>query len=291
MVTFGPAKKVALAQMVLDELAKSIRQGEIRPGECLPGEYELMRQFKVGRSSIREAMRGLITMGLVETKVGRGAVVVSPTPNPFDNVLTLEGLQRSAILNLMEVRGALEGLAAKLAALHASSHEIAAMHRHALAVEKRIHEGRTYFQANSDFHMAIARGSHNDILAKSLGNIIGQIRTYRERLQREVVGMPRRDILEHRAILRAIHARDPERARRAMVRHIVSSAGVVRNFDPAKGEMPTASPTKARQHSGPPGGKRAQHHSAPSKREAAVSKTPERRQEGSAEGEPRRGIH
>lgn len=250
MVTFGPAKKVALAQMVLDELAKSIRQGDIRPGESLPGEYELMRQFKVGRSSIREAMRGLITMGLIETKVGRGAVVISPTPNPFDHVLTLEGLQRSAILNLMEVRGALEGLAAKLAALHATSHEIAAMHRHALAVEKRIQEGRTYFQANSDFHMATARGSHNDILAKSLGSIVGQIRTYRECLQREVAGMPRRDILEHRAILSAIQAHDPERARRAMVRHIASSAAVVRNFDPGDGEPPSSTPTRVRRLSG-----------------------------------------
>lgn len=62
-----------LSQAVLEQLLARIRDGSIRAGDGLPGEYELMRMLKVGRSSIREVLRGLITMGLVETRPGRGA--------------------------------------------------------------------------------------------------------------------------------------------------------------------------------------------------------------------------
>ena len=77
MLMLEPAHRVPLSQKVLDQLLSRIRDGSLRPGDRLPGEYELMRQLDVGRSSVREALRGLITLGVVETKPGRGAVILA----------------------------------------------------------------------------------------------------------------------------------------------------------------------------------------------------------------------
>ena len=229
------AQRASLAQTVLDQLLARIRDGSIRPGNRLPGEYELMRQLKVGRSSVREALRGLITMGLVETKTGRGAIVRTNVPNPFEHLqarrLSIEQLQKWAILDLLEVRESLEGQAAQLAAERATPTEVAAIARCAREIEKQIAEGRTYFRANSQFHFAVARASHNSVLSESVRHLIGEVRLYRERLMRELPGMRDRDVSEHRAILKAIQDRDPKRARRVMIQHLRSFAEVVRNLN------------------------------------------------------------
>ena len=63
-------QRIPLSQIVLDQLLEQIRKGTLRPGDLLPPEPELMRMLNVGRSSVREAVRGLITLGLVEARPG-----------------------------------------------------------------------------------------------------------------------------------------------------------------------------------------------------------------------------
>ena len=247
-------ERIPLSQAVLDQLIAYIKSGAIKPGDRLPGEYELMRRLGVGRSSVREALRGLITLGLVETKPGRGAIVLAGIPNPLAHLqargLSIEQLQKLAILDLLEVRESLEGQAAQLAAARATPPEMAAISRCALEVERQVAEGRTYFRANFAFHFAIARASHNSVLAESVRHLVGEIRAYRERLMREVPQMPERDVTEHRAILKAIQDHDPDRARRLMIKHLRSFAAVVRSLDaasvrgPHRGYGPKRSPSR-----------------------------------------------
>lgn len=174
-------------------------------------------------------------MGLVETKPGRGAIVVARAPNPLAHLeahgQSIEDLQKWAILDLLEVRESLEGQAAQLAAERATPLDLATIQRHALEVEKDIAEGRTYFRSNTAFHLAISRASHNSVLAESVRYLVGQVRAYRERLMRELREMPDQDVAEHRAILAAIRERNPEKARRAMVKHIRSFARFVGGLD------------------------------------------------------------
>lgn len=236
-----PAQRISLSQRVLDQLLARIRDGSIRPGEHLPGEYELMRQLSVGRSSVREALRGLITLGLVETKPGRGAIVLARAIPPLAYLQSREGsiahLQRWALLDLLEVRESLEGQAAWLAAERSTPTDVVAIERATLGVEKRIAEGSTYFRANLDFHLAIARASHNSVLAESLRYLLKEVRAYRERLMREIVGMAKRDVAEHRAILEAVRHHNSAHARRAMVKHIRNFAKLARAFEtPAPGQ-------------------------------------------------------
>jgi GntR family transcriptional repressor for pyruvate dehydrogenase complex len=194
-----------------------------------------MRMLGVGRSSVREALRGLITLGLLEARPGRGAVIVARSPNPLAHLGSgadvADALQKWAVLDLLEVRESLEGQAAALAAERATPLDLVTIERHAVEIDRRVDGGLTYVRANAALHTAIARASHNAVLAESVQRLVSQVRVYRERLMREIRGMRAGDVAEHRDVLDAIRARDPDHARAAMVAHIRRFADLVRDFD------------------------------------------------------------
>jgi DNA-binding GntR family transcriptional regulator len=92
-------------------------------------------------------------------------------------------------------------------------------------------------QLLAQLHTAVARASHNNILAESVQQLVGHVRVYRERLMEEIQGMPSGDIAEHRAVVEAIKNRDSEVARAAMVMHIRRFAELVRAFDGQPGRV------------------------------------------------------
>jgi GntR family transcriptional repressor for pyruvate dehydrogenase complex len=235
---------------VLDQILARLRDGGLRPGDRLPGELELTRLLGVGRSSVREALRALITLGLVETRPGRGAVVRLPAPDPLAHLAahgaSVEHLQKWALLDLLEVRESLEGQAAALAARRATAADLAAIEHHLAETAARIRDGRTYFRANARLHLAIARASHNAVLARSIGHLIGQARAYRERLMREAPGMPARDVAEHEAIVDAIRTGKAVEAQECAAAHIHSFTEAVRRFVGDGPRPPAADAPRAR---------------------------------------------
>jgi GntR family transcriptional repressor for pyruvate dehydrogenase complex len=227
---FKPASRTSVSQDVLDQMLTEIREGRIKPGERLPSERLLMASFAVGRSTVREALQGLVTLGLVTNRQGRGAIVTTQAVSPLSMLRRspdLEQLNKRALLDLLEVREALEGKAAEFAARRATGDDIAELERQHGAVEREVRAERSYFRPNTLFHKAIATAAHNPVLAESIDLLVGQVRDYRERMMREVPLMPRRDVREHLAILTAIRRGDPDRAREAMVTHIRSFARII----------------------------------------------------------------
>jgi GntR family transcriptional regulator, transcriptional repressor for pyruvate dehydrogenase complex len=225
-------QRQSVAQLVLDQLLEQIVGGGMRPGDRLPSEFELMRMLEVGRSSVREALRGLITLGLVETRPGRGAVVAEQASAPFRGLVSgsaLVGrLTTFALLDLLEVREAVESQAARLAAARASDGDRKAIRAAANAVERDVDRKRTYFKSNYAFHTAVARAAHNPVLLDSVRSLAGQVRDLRTRLMQEIPEMPDQDTADHRRITEAIEAGHPQAAHEAMVRHIHHFAEVVR---------------------------------------------------------------
>ena len=212
--------RVSVVDTVTERLASLISEGHIRPGERLPSERELMAQLQVGRSSIREAIRGLALIGMVEARQKRGTIVLSPASDAL-----VPGLARPlahwALEDLFAVRAALEGLAAELAARAATPAELAAIQRHAASIEERIAQGRSYFSENRAFHLGIAEASHNAVLVNCLSIVIGGLRDVRERMNLIQDGTPSRDIAEHRQIVAALSAGAPAKARRLMEAHLL----------------------------------------------------------------------
>ena len=227
---FRPATRVPLSQIVFDQTMAEIREGRLRPGDRLPTELELVRMLQVSRSSVREALRGLVTLGLIETKPGRGAIVAAKAQVPLASLprhADLDNLERQALLDLLEVREALETKAAMLAVERATEHDIATLRRLHQAVVRDVDAGRSYFKTNAAFHRAIAEAAHNPLLAETIAHVGGQVRAYRERLMREITAMPQQDVREHGAIVEAIAGRRRDRAMQAVAAHLRSFAALV----------------------------------------------------------------
>lgn len=228
--SFQPAERKPISKIVFDQIAAEIRRGSLRPGDHLPTERDLVTAFKVSRSSVREALRGLATLGLIETRQGRGAIVALQAENPVveaTRIIDIDHLNRRALLDLLEVREALETKAASLAARHATQDEIGMLRKLQAAVERDVAEGRSYFRSNAAFHCGIAVAGHNPLLMETIKQVGGQVRAYRERLMREIRSMPRQDVREHRAIVDAIAAGDPDRARETVIVHLRSFAQLI----------------------------------------------------------------
>lgn len=229
-IQLEPPRRTSLSQVIVDQILRLVRDGQLRPGDPLPSEAEMMRMLKLGRSSIREGLRGLSILGVVATWPGKGTIIAQSARSPFEDIhkTAKSQLQTLELLDLLEVRESLEGKAAELAAQRATDAEIAAMRRTGEEVARDVAAGRVYFRSNTEFHLAIARASHNRILERSVRSVIGQVRGFRERLMKQLHEMPERDVEEHAAIVDAIAARQPAAAREAMVGHIRGFAGLTR---------------------------------------------------------------
>src|SRR4051794_5078008 len=102
-----PVSRVSVVESVTERVLALITSGEVKPGERLPPEYELAQQLGVGRSSVREALRSLLILGLVEARTGRGTVVMATRPIPSGSDLP-RAIMKWGLLDTFEVRILLE---------------------------------------------------------------------------------------------------------------------------------------------------------------------------------------
>jgi GntR family transcriptional repressor for pyruvate dehydrogenase complex len=213
-------RKRSVVEAVSERLFAMIRSGKIGVGDRLPSEHQLMAMLGVGRSSVREAVRGLVLMGLLERKTGRGSVLVSALPRSSAKGGT--SLAQWALKDLYEVRALLEPAAAAGAARNATPAQIERIAAYAESIEAHIRAEQPYFAENIGFHLSIAAASGNQLLYHSIETLIGSFRDLRERINRALEPQPKRDPVEHHDILDAIRRRDPEAAHAAMAKHLTS---------------------------------------------------------------------
>lgn len=189
-------------------LREAIVSGKIKAGEKL-NEPSLAEEYQVSRGPLREAIRRLVSMGLVEHKPHVGASVIP--------------LELDRIIQLYEVREALEGMAARLAAQHMSSAEIEQLKK-LLDLHRQHYENNAgeYMHADGDFdfHYQIIKGSGNALLTQQLcDELYHLIRMFRFQTSR-FKSRSNRALIEHEQLVHAIEHRDPELAEMLMRRHI-----------------------------------------------------------------------
>ncbi len=198
----------SLVDQTFDRIADAIVVGDIQPGERIR-EALLARRLGISRGVLREAMQRLEGLKLVTRTSNIGVRVV--------------GLSEQDLLDLYVMREALEGMAARLSAIHMPDEEVreleALLERHGMKSDVR--EGASYYQsADEDFHFRIARGSRNSRLERTLcEELYYQLRLYRYRSSARP-GRAVAALAEHRAVVEAIAARDPDRAEAAMRQHL-----------------------------------------------------------------------
>jgi len=225
MDTFQPGDTQTIADRLSDELIASIVKGDIPSGSKM-SEPDLARTYKVSRGPLREAMRRLEGLHLVARIPHIGARVVS--------------LHSQQLVEIYQVREALEGMAARLACENMTDDEIAELDalldEHEYIIEKS--EGREYFQheGDFDFHYRIIQGSKNQRLIELLcSELYHLIRMYRFRSS-QILSRPQLALSEHRNICAAIGQRDSELAEILMRRHISTAQQHIEQQFRAAGE-------------------------------------------------------
>jgi GntR family transcriptional repressor for pyruvate dehydrogenase complex len=215
---------------VYEEVAKQLERlilKKLQPGDKLPAERELAEMFGVSRSSIRDAIRSLELVGLVEPRQGAGTVVREVSAESLVNPLTTV-LARQQISELLDFRKMLEPPLAARAATHASVEEISEMEEILRRQDDKVRRGELAIEEDSEFHYNVAMASDNSVVLKVLDVLMDLLRETRERAL-QVEGRPQKSLAGHRRILMAIKRRDPAAAEDAMRRHIQDVEKIVLN--------------------------------------------------------------
>jgi GntR family transcriptional repressor for pyruvate dehydrogenase complex len=203
-------------EAVTDAIIGLIRSGELKPGMRLPSEPQLVEMTGISRSSVREAVRGLQTMGLLEIRRGQGTFVREiESSSAVDAQMLLLLDNRQVLLDLMEVRQALEPLIARLAAEHANEDDVEAM-RAALAQMTESQFGEHWRPAHLAFHSALVNATRNTLLMK----IWSLVTIFLKDSPLVTASRPENDEQVHKGILEAVSANDPAAAVEAMSIHI-----------------------------------------------------------------------
>src|SRR5271166_4016075 len=213
-VEFEAIPRNKVYQEVAKQLERRITQ-ELKPGDLLPPERQLVQMLGVSRGSVRDAIRSLELMGLLEPRQGIGTVVCSPgaTPaNPLANAL-LE--KRKLVAELIDVRKMIEPSLAGRAALHATRDAIAEMEEILARQKAKVLQGQLGIEEDSEFHYAIALASDNDVILKVVDVLMDLLRETRES-SLQVEGRQEKSLAGHHRILSALKLGDAAGAESAM---------------------------------------------------------------------------
>ncbi len=230
--TIKPDFEVVRRNRVYEEVAKQIERlilTKLKPGDKLPSERELADMLRVSRGSIRDAIRGLELMGLVEPRQGTGTIVrevsADSLVNPFANALKR---RKELVSELLDFRKMLEPPLAARAATHASPEELSEMEEILRRQEEKQRQGDAAVAEDAEFHYSVALASDNSVVLKVIDILMDLLRDTRAR-SLQVEGRPQKSLSGHRRRLAAIKRHDGEAAKAAMRRHLEDVEEIVLN--------------------------------------------------------------
>ena len=231
-----PVERTRVSQSAVDQIVDLIRLRQLEPGDKLPGERQLVAQLEVGRTSVREALRALEAMGLIEVRPGIGTFVKHPVSDLVDTALPHPLLLNlDALKNLFELREIIETSAITTAAVRATADDLKLIRKSVEQMEscyeERDLEGMV--TADTELHKAILVATGNDILISLMDNIADLLREMR-RASLSISEGVKQSIAGHRAILTALEQRQPEAARQAMQAHLKTVASKIDSVEITK---------------------------------------------------------
>lgn len=210
---------------VIHQFRELITSKELQPGDILPSERELAASFGIGRGYIREAIKTLELYGVFRSVPGVGTIVGDLgvlSINEFINNLVQFGVHD--YVELVEVRTLIEPFNAYRAALNATDEELANLGRLLENLDSGIDRDLLDVQLEVDFHLEIARASHNRILANTISAILPGMINLLNELDLKRGGRFKESHREHLELYDALSKRNPVAAERAMRQHMENAA-------------------------------------------------------------------
>jgi len=222
-VEFHPVERDSLVQKIVAQILQLISDGTLCPGDRLPSERELIKKLGVGRSTVREALRSLAMMNLVDARPGQGSFVkdfgVSAVIQP-ELFSTL--MERSLTVDLLEMRKLIEPAGAELAANRASEEELSSLQQTLDECRVVYSVGGSTADLSARLHLQIARCTHNGVLVMFMESILGLL-TDRGTTLEHIAHFTEWEMDSHQHIIDALVSRDTHQARRIMSRHLEES--------------------------------------------------------------------
>src|SRR5437868_12571700 len=219
LAVIEPVRRSRLYQDIVSQIQSLFDKGELRPGDQLPPERALAEQFQVSRASVREALRSLELLGVVETRAGGGTFVRRTGPEdlarPLSNLIT----RGHTLTDVIEVRGLIEPAIAASAARRIRPDELVELRAILRQQAERVAAGESYADEDTRFHELIGQAARNELLVTMLGVIWDVLRSSREQWL-QTNQRAHSSVDAHQRILAALEAHDADAARTAAADHI-----------------------------------------------------------------------
>jgi len=227
-----PLKRSSLSEDLMERLMQLIRSDEYKPGDRLPSIMSMTRRLGVGHPTLREALRKLEVVGIVEIKHGSGVYIrrdqdMLLVSNPiFGGAIT-----KKLILDLLEARMPIEIKAAGLAANHSTEAHLAKMTSLMETAAANLTNDAVLSPTNLAFHCEIALASGNTVLPQLL-EVLNDLFRNEHRLILSIYGDRKKDHKEHMQILDAIRRKDEALSQKRMQTHLEGVRKVLSRWDP-----------------------------------------------------------
>ncbi|MDQ4027257.1 MAG: FadR family transcriptional regulator [Actinomycetota bacterium] len=213
-----PVQRANLPASIAERLRRQIGQGQLKPGQQLPGHRELAAMFSVSVGSVREAISMLVSEGLVATRAGRGTFV-SEGPELLPDAWAILPLDLEKVEELIEAREVMEGQLVAWAAERATKEEIDRLKEIVGRLQSGVNDPHAFIEADIELHLAVAEAAGNRFLLRTMTSIRSLLKRDLE-LSAEV-GARRNGNLQfavdaHLRLVEAIERRDAAAARAAI---------------------------------------------------------------------------
>lgn len=229
---FTPVLRQSLADDLAHRVKQLIEAEGYQPGDRLPSISEMARRFRVGHPTLREALKKLQTLGVVDIRHGSG-VYVGKNHNALllSNPIFDTTVSKKLLLDLIEARMAIELKSVALAATHATEEHLAALRETLASAEQNFNDDAALNVANMAFHQQIARASGNTVLYHVL-EVLSNLFREEQRVILDIYGSRTKDHAEHRRILEALEQKNEAAAVNRMRAHLHGVREALLRWDP-----------------------------------------------------------
>ncbi len=216
-----PIGRKSVSELVVQRILDMVKAGSLAPGHKLPAERDLAQQLNVSRPTVREALRALAILGVVEIRHGGGVYVTSLDAELLSPMEFFVTLSASNMAELFDARIQFEPMIARMAAERLTDDQLA---RLAALVAQQVaapDDAELFHDTDVEFHKTILDASGNAFLSR-FGKMLQVLGDQGRKAFQKRRSIRAQSVLDHQAILAALTARDPDGAHRAMRQHMVN---------------------------------------------------------------------
>lgn len=218
---FRAIPRERVKDQALEQLKRYIASGAVATGGRLPSERELAKQLGVGRNSVREAVKVLEALGIVESRVGEGTFIVEAAGASLGRTIGLAlATWGGTLVELLQARQMIEAEAARFAARRAEPADLAAILAEVDRMEASSDDVYAYLAADMRFHRHVAAATHNAIAAGLIANLIDALEEVLGELRADQIATVAEGTATHRDIYAALAAADADAAHHRMREHL-----------------------------------------------------------------------